>query len=351
MGKLRGMLEKLRQIGEQALKEVAAAAQLDALEQVRVSVLGKKGALSEVLKGLGSADPAERPKIGAVANEWKKKIEEALDARRSVLEEAALSANLEKQRIDTTLPARLPHRGSLHPITMATRRIVTVFSRLGFDIVTGPEVETEFLNFEAVNIPADHPARDMQDTFFMGPSVVLRTHTSSVQMRAMRERGAPVRVLCPGAVYRCDNDATHSPMFHQIEGLWVDRGVKMSDLKGTLRFFAREIFGSETKIRLRPSYFPFVEPGAEVDVSCFQCKGTPQSSCRVCRGSGWLEILGAGMVHPRLLEMAGFVKPGEKTDLTGFAFGMGIERIAMLLHQIPDLRLMYQGDLRFLSQF
>lgn len=341
------MIAKLDSIGERALNEVQSSASLDELEQVRIAVLGKKGALSEVLKGLGTVSPQERPVIGAAANEWKRKIESALELRRLGLEQAALEARLQSERIDITLPARRIHRGTLHPVTHVTRRLVEVFSRLGFDVMTGPEVETEFLNFEAVNIPADHPARDMQDTFFMGPGVVLRTHTSSVQMRAMRSQSWPVRILCPGAVYRCDSDATHSPMFHQVEGLWIDRGVKMSDLKGTLSFFAREVFGPETRIRLRPSYFPFVEPGAEVDVSCFQCGTHPVDSCRICKGTGWLEILGAGMVHPRLLEMAGYTEKG----LTGFAFGLGVERIAMLLNKIPDLRLMFQGDVRFLTQF
>lgn len=341
------MIAKLNAIGEQSLKDIQVAANLDSLEQVRVGVLGKKGALSEVLKGLGSVSAEERPKIGAAANEWKRRIEEALESRKATLESAALDAQLKSERIDTTLPTRLPHRGSLHPVTQTTRRIIEIFARLGFDVMTGPEVETDFLNFEAVNIPADHPARDMQDTFFMGPGVVLRTHTSSVQMRAMRSQQWPVRVLCPGAVYRCDNDATHSPMFHQVEGLWVDKGVKMSDLKGVLGFWAREMFGKESKIRLRPSYFPFVEPGAEVDVSCFLCGTKPQDSCRVCKGTGWLEILGAGMVHPRLLELAGYTDKG----LTGFAFGMGVERVSMLLNHIPDLRLMFQGDVRFLTQF
>jgi phenylalanyl-tRNA synthetase alpha chain len=295
--------------------------------------------LSEVLKGLGQANPADRPKIGAESNLWKKNIEEAIDARRGEFEAKVLEAKLATERVDISLPSRLPHRGALHPITQTTRKIIQVLSRIGFEVATGPEVETEFLNFEAVNIPKDHPARDMQDTFFMGPEVVLRTHTSAVQMRAMREQKYPVRILCPGAVYRCDNDATHSPMFHQIEGLWVDRDVKMSDLKGVLEFMARELFGSSTKIRLRPSYFPFVEPGAEVDVSW----GAPDKN----GNTRWLEILGAGMVHPKLFEIAGY-PPGE---VTGFAFGLGIERIAMLLHGIDDLRLMYQGDMRFLKQF
>lgn len=349
---LEPLLSQLNQKGAQALDQIQGLSDLAGLEELRVSVLGKKGSLSEVLKGLGSLSAADRPKVGAVANEWKAKIEAALEAKKGVLEERALQSQLDSERIDVTLPSRVAHAGSLHPITLTTRKIIQVFSRLGFDVTTGPEVETEFLNFEAVNIPKDHPARDMQDTFFAGPGVVLRTHTSPVQMRSMREKGQwPVRILCPGAVYRCDDDATHSPMFHQIEGLWVDHGVKMSHLKGTLEFFAREIFGADSKIRLRPSYFPFVEPGAEVDVSCFNCNGKGESGCRVCRGSGWLEILGAGMVHPRLFEMAGFDKKSGYSGLTGFAFGLGVERIAMLLHKISDLRLMYRGDSRFLGQF
>lgn len=342
------MIEKLSAIGAQALKDVEAAQSSDALENVRVSVLGKKGALSEVLKGLGSVSAAERPVIGASANEWKRKIEDALEARKATLETAELNARLQNERIDPTLPARQAHRGNLHLITQTTRRIVEIFSRIGFDVANGPEAETEFLCFEAANIPKDHPARDMQDTFYLGPGLVLRTHTTSVQMRAMRNQKWPVRILAPGAVYRADNDATHSPMFHQVEGLWVDRDVKMSDLKGTLEYWAREMFGADTKIRLRPSYFPFVEPGAEVDVSCSLCGGKALSSCKVCKGSGWLEVLGAGMVHPNLFKTAGYT---ESDDLTGFAFGMGVERIAMLLHGVPDLRLMFQGDVRFLKQF
>ncbi len=326
------MIQKLDAIGNQALKDIESVSSLEGLEQVRIAVLGKKGALSEVLKGLGSVSAEERPKIGSAANEWKHRIESALTSRKSSLEEAALDARLRQERIDVTLPARSIHRGTPHLITQTARRIIEVLGRLGFDVVTGPEVETDYLNFEAVNIPKDHPARDMQDTFFLNPSVVLRTHTTAIQMRALRSRKPPIRILSPGAVYRSDSDATHSPMFHQIEGLWVDRNVRMSDLKGTLELFAKEMFGSSAKVRLRPSYFQFVEPGAEVDVSF---------------GKGWLEILGAGMVHPRLFEMAGI----DPSEYSGFAFGMGIERIAMLLHGITDLRLMYRGDVRFLSQF
>jgi len=341
------MRDKLQSIGEDTLKEIEAASTAETLEQVRVTVLGKKGKLSEVLRGLGSTRPEERPAIGAVANELKRKIEESLEARKSVIENAILEKRLSEEKIDVTLPSRQLHAGVLHPVTQTTRKIIEIFSRIGFDVTTGPEVETEFLNFEAVNIPKDHPARDMQDTFFMGPGVVLRTHTSAVQIRTMKSQKHPIRILAPGAVFRCDNDATHSPMFHQVEGLWVDRNVTMADLKGSLEFFAKEMFGTDTKIRLRPSYFPFVEPGAEVDVSCFMCKGRPNDACRICKGSGWLEILGAGMVHPRLFEIVGY----DPDEVTGYAFGMGVERVALLLHQIPDLRLNFSGDTRFLGQF
>ncbi len=344
------MIDKLSAIGGRALEEIEQSSSLESLDQIRVSLLGKKGSLNEVLKGLAGVSPEERPVLGAAANDWKKKIEVALETRKSVLEGAYLEQQLQKESLDVSAPSRLAHRGSLHLVTQTVRRMLEIFGRLGFDVTLGPEAETEYLNFEAVNIPADHPARDMQDTFFLGPGVVLRTHTSGVQMRSMLAQKWPVRVLCPGAVYRCDHDATHSPMFHQVEGLWVDRNVRMSDLKGVLQFWARELFGSETQIRLRPSYFPFVEPGAEVDVSCFRCRVKPSDSCRICKGTGWLEVLGAGMVHPRLFEMAGY-SAADSEGLSGFAFGIGVERIAMLLHEVPDLRLLFQGDVRFLSQF
>lgn len=339
------MIDQLNSIGSRALEQIKGVQSVSALEEIRVSILGKKGALSEVLRGLGAVSATDRPKIGAVANEWKVKIETALEARRSDLEAAELEKKMGSEKVDTTLPARMPHRGSLHLITQVTRQMVSVFERMGFDVASGPEAETEYLCFESVNFPPDHPARDMQDTFFLGPGVVLRTHTTPVQMRALLSRDLPVRVLAPGAVYRCDSDATHIPMFHQIEGLWVDQGVRMSDLRGTLDFFAKEMFGAGSKIRLRPSYFPFVEPGCEVDVSCPFCK--KGQSCRVCKDTGWIEILGAGMVHPNLYRSAGI----EERNVSGFAFGVGVERVAMLLHGVPDLRLMNQGDVRFLSQF
>ncbi len=330
------LTDQLKTIGEQGIGEIESARDLPGLEQIRLKLLGKKGVLSEVLRGLATVSAEERPKIGAVANEWKAKLETALDTKKTELESVALEAQLKRERIDISLPARAPFLGALHPVTQTAARIVEVLGKIGFDVTTGPEVETEFLNFEAVNIPKDHPARDMQDTFFLGPGVVLRTHTSAVQMREMLSRPHPVRVLCPGAVYRCDNDATHSPMFHQIEGLWVDKKVAMADLIGTLDFFAKELFGSDAKIRVRPSYFPFVEPGVEVDVECDLGKGRQ-----------WLEILGAGMVHPQLFKVAGY----NPAEVSGFAFGVGVDRVAMLLHGIPDLRLMFQGDMRFATQF
>lgn len=332
---LESLIATIAEVEAKALNQVSNAGALDALDAVRIDILGKKGRLSEVLRALGSVSAEDRPKIGARANVCKAKVEEALEARKSQLESQLLEEKLRTEKIDFTLPSRRLHTGSLHVITQTTREIVRVFSRLGFDVTTGPEADTEFYNFEAVNMPEDHPARDMQDTFFLGPGVVLRTHTSSVQMRAMQEKGWPLRVLCPGAVFRSDWDATHTPMFHQIEGVWIDKGVRMSDLKGVLSFFAKEMFGSKAEIRLRPSYFPFVEPGCEVDVRW---------------KSGWLEILGAGMMHPKLFELAGFQQKGGHAP-TGFAFGMGIERIAMLLHDISDLRLLYRNDLRFLKQF
>jgi phenylalanyl-tRNA synthetase alpha chain len=343
---MESLITKIQAIGTKTLADISAATDLATLEGFRVSVLGKKGSLSEVLKGLGSVGPEERPKIGAAANEVKAKIEGALDEKRAQLEEKELESRLANERIDVSIPSRKLHRGALHPITQTTRKMVEVFSRLGFDLMTGPEIETDYFCFEAVNIPKDHPARDQQDTFFMGPGLVLRTQTTAIQTRAMRGKEWPIRILSPGAVYRKDNDATHSPMFHQLEGLWIDRDVKMSDLKGTLEFFAKEVFGSSTKIRLRPSYFSFVEPGAEVDVSCFKCGGK-DAVCKICKGTGWLEILGSGMVHPKLLELAGY----DPREVSGFAFGIGIDRVAMILHDIPDLRLMFAGDQRFLSQF
>lgn len=342
------MIDEIESLGTSTLTQILGASSVDALEQIRVDVLGKKGSLSQILRGLAQVAADDRPKIGSLANQWKTRIEDALSQQKNKLGASELKAQIQKDRIDVTAPSRLPVKGALHLITQVTQSVVKTFEKIGFQVTLGPEVETDYLCFEAVNIPAEHPARDMQDTFYLDPGVVLRTHTTPVQMRTLFSEKPPIRILCPGAVFRRDHDATHSPMFHQIEGLWVDEGVKMSHLKGVLEFFAQETFGKETRIRLRPSYFPFVEPGAEVDVSCFKCRKAASADrcCQVCKGTGWLEILGAGMVHPNLFKAAKL-----PSSVTGFAFGIGIERMAMLLYQVPDLRLLYQNDFRFLRQF
>jgi phenylalanyl-tRNA synthetase alpha chain len=288
--------------------------------------------------------PAERPVVGREANEAKARIESELEARRAVLERLERRVRLAADRPDLTLPGRRVVPGGLHPLTRVHDEIVDVFTGMGFAVAEGPEVELDHYNFEALNIPKDHPARDMQDTFYVGGEILLRTHTSPVQIRTMERQKPPVRIICPGRVYRRDADITHSPMFHQVEGLAVDHGISMGDLKGTLELFARELFGPDSRIRFRPSFFPFTEPSAEVDVLCFLCKG---GGCRVCKASGWLEILGCGMVHPRILGAMGY----DTEEITGWAFGMGIERVAMLRYGIDDIRLFFENDLRFLSQF
>ncbi len=336
------MRDKLEALGNQTLIDIEAAMDAAAIEQIRLRVFGKKGALSEVLKGLGQVSALERPQIGAFANTWKERLEEGLASRGQICEERDLDKRLAAEAVDVTAPARRLHPGSLHILTQTTRRIAAILGRLGFESASGPEIETEYFNFEAVNIPADHPARQMHDTFFIKPGHVLRTHTSSVQMRVLREKKPPIRIFAAGAVYRCEADATHSPLFHQIEGLFVDKGVRMSDLKGVLGELLSELFGT-VKFRMRPSYFPFVEPGAEVDIECFKCRGV--GHCQLCRSSGWIEVLGCGMVHPFLLTSAGV------TDVTGFALGLGVERMAMLLHEVNDIRHMFQGDMRFLQLF
>lgn len=335
-------------IETQALEAIEKASGLESLIEVDHQFLAKKGALSELLKALKDVAPADRPKIGAVANQAKQKIEEKFKAKQQLFEMARLNEQLQKERIDFSLPSARVPLGSLHPISKVVAEIIAIFRRLGFDLSDGPEVETEFYNFDALNIRADHPARDMQDTFYLPPEIrantLLRTQTSTVQIRTMKNRKPPVRILSPGAVFRSDYDMTHSPMFHQVEGLYVDEKVSFAELKGCLLFFAREMFGANTKIRLRPSYFPFVEPGAEVDVTCVQCKG---QGCRMCKETGWLEILGAGMVHPNVFESVGY----DNQKVSGFAFGMGVERIALLKYSIPDLRILFENDVRFLKQF
>ncbi len=314
------------------------------LEQVRVRFLGRQGALTGLLRSLGTLPAEERREVGAAANEVKRALETLLEQRLTEARETERRQARARQRPDLTLPGRRPPLGTRHPLTLVQDEIVGIFVGLGFSIAEGPEIETDYYNFEALNIPADHPARDMQDTFYLPDERLLRTHTSPVQIRTMQAQRPPVRIICPGTVYRRDADITHSPMFHQIEGLAVDRHITMADLKGTLELFAREMFGARSRIRFRPSFFPFTEPSAEVDVLCFLCGG---EGCRVCKASGWLEILGSGMVHPNVLRNVGY----DPEAFTGWAFGMGIERVAMLKYGIDDIRLFFENDLRFLRQF
>jgi phenylalanyl-tRNA synthetase alpha chain len=336
---------RVRALVEGAREDIERAATRRDLEEVRVKYLGKRGVLTQLLRALPSLPPADRPVVGREANEAKTEIEAKLEHRAAVLDGLERRTRLAADRPDLTLPGRRVVPGGLHPLTRVQDEIVDVFTGMGFAVAEGPEVELDYYNFEALNIPKDHPARDMQDTFYVGGEILLRTHTSPVQIRTMERQKPPVRIICPGRVYRRDPfDMTHSPVFHQVEGLAVDRGISMGDLKGTLELFARELFGPDSRIRFRPSFFPFTEPSAEVDVLCFLCKG---GGCRVCKGSGWLEILGSGMVHPRILARMGY----DTEEVTGWAFGMGVERIAMLRYGIDDLRLFFENDVRFLSQF
>ncbi|MEW5762778.1 MAG: phenylalanine--tRNA ligase subunit alpha [Bacillota bacterium] len=340
------MQEELLSVAAEAETAIQVAGSVADLEEVRVRFLGKKGKLTQLMRGMGRLSPEERPRVGRVANEVKERIERALAARRDLLLEEEKAARLVRETVDVTLPGTPLFVGCWHPLSAVRREIEDIFLGMGFSIAEGPEVELDYYNFEALNLPKDHPARDMQDTFFINGEVLLRTHTSPVQVRTLEKTAprVPVKIICPGKVYRRDDDATHSPMFHQVEGLAVDTRITFADLKGVLAEFARRMFGPETRTRFRPSYFPFTEPSAEVDISCVICKG---KGCRVCSGTGWLEILGAGMVHPRVLEVSGY----DAEKVTGFAFGMGIERIAMLKYGIEDLRLFFDNDLRFLQAF
>ena len=328
----------------QALDEVAASTTLAALDEVRVRWLGKKGAFTDQLKALGALPAAARPAVGARINEAKQQFEAAVETAREALSRAAVEAELAAGRIDVTLPGRGESRGGIHPVTRARLRIERIFRDSGFEVATGPEIEDDFHNFEALNIPADHPARAMHDTFYFPDGRLLRTHTSPVQIRELRKGRLPLAMIMPGRVYRVDYDMTHSPMFHQVEGLVVDEGVNFANLKAVLQGFLRAFFEKDLRMRLRPSYFPFTEPSAEVDMSCVFCDG---AGCRVCKHTGWLEIAGCGMVHPNVFAAAG-VDAGR---WTGYAFGMGIERLAMLRYGVSDLRLFYESDLRFLRQF
>ena len=337
-------MKDLESLIERTLDEVGASADLAALESVRVAALGRKGSITDRLKGLGELPAAERRKAGAMINEAKGRVEAAIEARRAELEAAALERELATGAIDVTLPGRGQSVGGLHPITRTRLRIEAIFRRAGFSVAEGPEVEDDFHNFGALNIPPDHPARAMHDTFYFGDGRLLRTHTSPVQIRAMRLHGVPIRVIAPGPTYRHDNDLTHTPMFHQVEGLVIDEDISLAHLKGVLSGFAEHFFEKPRGLRFRPSYFPFTEPSAEVDIVCVFCDG---AGCRVCKQTGWLEICGSGMVHPNVLAACDV----DPERWQGYAFGMGIERLAMLRYAVNDLRLFFENDLRFLAQF
>ena len=339
------MKERLEQIKAQAAQALENIADLKALDEVRVKFLGKKGELTGVLRGMGALSAEERPKIGALANQIREQIEGAIEQKKAQLSAAVREARMAAEVIDVTMPGKKNTMGRLHPLTQVLDDVKDIFIGMGFSIAEGPDVELDYYNFEALNIPKNHPARDTQDTFYINDSVLLRTQTSPVQVRVMEQTKPPIRVIAPGMVYRSDAvDATHSPVFHQIEGLVVDKGVTMGDLKGTLEVFAQALYGQDARVRFRPHHFPFTEPSAEMDVSCFVCGG---EGCRVCKGEGWIEILGAGMVHPKVLANCGI----DPEVYSGFAFGMGLERIAMRRYDIDDLRLFFENDLRFLDQF
>ena len=339
------MEQQLQTIREKALAQLAEAQDTAALEQLRVSVLGKKGELTGILRGMGKLPAEERPKMGQMVNETRAAIEEALEARAAVLREKEKEERLKREAIDVTMPVRPRSAGAPNPLYTVQDELVEIFVGMGYEVVEGPEVEYDHYNFELLNLPKNHPARDAQDTFYIDDNIVLRTHTSPVQARIMTTRKPPIRIVCPGRVYRADEaDATHSPVFHQMEGLVIDENVSIGDLKGTLDTFARKLYGEGVTTRFRPSFFPFTEPSAEVDVTCAACKG---KGCRICKGTGWIEVLGSGMVNPKVLEMCGI----DSTKYSGFAFGMGIERLTILKYNVPDMRYLYENDLRFLSQF
>ena len=339
------MKEKLQAIREEALAKIEAAKDLDALNNIKVDVLGKKGELTQVLKGMKDVAPEDRPKVGQMVNDTRTAIEERLEAVKSDIAKKIREEKMKKEVIDVTLPGTMHMKGHRHPNQIALEELERVFVGMGYEIVEGPEVEYDHYNFELLNIPANHPAKDEQDTFYITKDILLRTQTSPVQARVMETGRMPIRIIAPGRVFRADEvDATHSPSFHQVEGLVVDKGITFADLKGTLEQFAQEFFGPDTKVKLRPHHFPFTEPSAEVDVSCFKCGG---KGCRMCKGSGLIEILGCGMVHPKVLKDCGI----DPEEYSGFAFGIGLERVALLKYEIDDMRLLYENDMRFLKQF
>jgi phenylalanyl-tRNA synthetase alpha chain len=337
-------MESLEKLASEARAQIGAAQDIAALEELRVGYLGKKGSMTELLKSLGQLPAEQRPAAGAEINRVKELLQVEIGARRQVLEEAAMAAKLAGETIDITLPGRGQQLGGLHPVTQTIQRISAFFENIGFETVEGPEIETDYYNFEALNIPAHHPARAMHDTFYVSDTQVLRTHTSPVQVRVMENREPPLKIICPGRVYRCDSDLTHTPMFHQVEGLLISESSSFAELKGIIQEFLQVFFERDSKVRFRPSYFPFTEPSAEVDIQCVMCGG---SGCRVCKQTGWLEVMGCGMVHPKVFEHAQI----DTERFTGFAFGMGVERLAMLRYGVNDLRLFFENDLRFLGQF
>ena len=339
------MKEKLEQIKAEALAQIEKSGALERLNEIRVNYLGKKGELTQMMKSMKDVAPEDRPKVGQMVNEARAVIEERLEETRRLLAARARDEQLKSEVIDVTLPARKASVGHSHPNTVALEEVERIFVGMGYEVVEGPEVEYDYYNFQALNIPKDHPARDEQDTFYINDKIVLRSQTSPVQVRTMEKQKPPIRIIAPGRVFRSDEvDATHSPSFHQIEGLVIDKNITFADLKGTLNQFARELFGEDTRVKFRPHHFPFTEPSAEVDVSCFKCGG---KGCRFCKGSGWIEILGCGMVHPNVLRMSGI----DPEEYSGFAFGVGLERIALLKYEIDDMRLLYENDERFLKQF
>ena len=338
------MQQELEELVATAEQAVTKAQTLPELDQVRVSYLGKKGSVTALMQSLGAMSPDERREAGKVINVAKQAVQGFIEARRELLQQAELNAKLSSESIDVTLPGRGQQQGGLHPVTRTLQRIEDLFAQLGFEVAEGPEIEDDYHNFEALNIPESHPARAMHDTFYFDAHTVLRTHTSPVQIRVMQERPAPLRIIAPGRVYRCDSDLTHTPMFHQVEGLLVDEKASFADLKGILDDFLRNFFEQDLAVRFRPSYFPFTEPSAEADIQCVMCGG---EGCRVCSHTGWLEVLGCGMVHPKVFEQVGI----DNEQFTGFAFGMGVERLAMLRYGVNDLRLFFENDLRFLRQF
>jgi phenylalanyl-tRNA synthetase alpha chain len=340
------MLEELNRIAAEARAQLGLAVTADDVEQLRVRVLGKKGDLTQILRSMGSLSAEERPKMGKFVNDLRVELDAELDKRLAELSSAEKQATLAAERIDVTIPGRKPKSGHLHAISVVRRELEDIFIGMGFDIAEGPEIEWDHFNFTLLNLPANHPSRDMHDSFYIDANTLLRTHTSPVQARTMLTKQPPIRIICPGRVYRLDEvDATHSPVFHQLEGLVIDKGINMGHLKGTLDIFAREFYGTKTRTRFRPSFFPFTEPSAEVDISCYVCDGT-DSSCRVCKGTGWIEILGCGMVNPKVLDMCGI----DSSVYSGFAFGMGLDRITVSRYAISDVRTLFENDLRFLEQ-